>query len=208
MKTMDRILPLAIAAFLAAPAAHAAPTKTAPLSKVVSYYLTPPGELPEWSAGSEEPAIQWTTSGVDLAPGREPGGKRSGKARVTVAGKELTNLRQRLEPVAWNITMSSTSPIKFGVEKIELHPVCDTVACEFDFSQAMAGSGIALSHICTAGPSVYRQAAYLATKGGKQAVLVYDTNSGSGGQSNSLTIFPGTNAEQTDWCADARSMQN
>lgn len=124
-----------------------------------------------------------------------------------MAGKELTNLRERLESVAWNITLPSTSPIKFGVEEIELQPVCDTVACEFSFGQAMADSSVSLTPICTAGPSVYRQAAYLASKGGKQAVLVYDTSSGSGGQSNSLTIYPGTNAEQTDWCADARSMQ-
>lgn len=196
-----------VTALLLAPTTYSQEPRPIPLPKAISTFLVAPDTSADWTLGSEEPSIQWITNGVDPALGRNPGGRRKGLARVSVAGKELKHLRQRLEPVLWQVTMSSTFPIKFGVERVELQPQCDTVACEFDLVKGLAGSGVSLTQVCIAGPAPFQQTAYLARKGGKQAVVVYATNRGSGGESNSLEIFPGAGSNQRDWCKEARSAQ-
>lgn len=180
-----------------------------PLGKLVSAYLTTPDASPEWSMGATEltPQIAWQTVGVETQGCGSYSSCRRGTARVSVAGRELQNLRQRLEPVRWDLLMTSSDLPKFGPEQVVISPSCDTVSCEFDFESGMAHSGIALQRLCHAGPSFFRQTAYFLTQRGRHAIAVVVQSSGSGGESTDLTLVLATDPGAQDWCAEARAMQ-
>lgn len=202
---------LGVAAALMAfvPAFAFAADKPIPLNKVVSAFLASPGSPPEWSMGASAstPEILWQSVGVETRGCGTSSSCRRGTARVSVAGKELQNLRQRLEPVQWKLFMTSSGLAKFGPEQISISPSCDTVSCEFDFERAMAGSGITMRRLCHAGPNPFRQTAYALSQGARRAVAVVAQSSGSGGDSTSLTLFFTLDPVSQDWCAEARAME-
>ncbi|MEC5196478.1 hypothetical protein GGR75_003006 [Xanthomonas campestris] len=191
------------------PALAIAAGKPIPLSKVVSTFLVSPGSAPEWSMGASAstPEILWKSVGVETQECGSFSSCRRGTARISVAGKELQNLRQRLEPVQWELFMASSGLAKFGPEQMSISPSCDTVSCEFDFEQAMAGSGVAIRRLCHAGSNPFRQTAYALAQGQRRAVTVIGQNSGSGGESTDLTFFFTSDPASQDWCAEARAME-
>lgn len=192
-----------------APAVAVAAGKPISLPKLVSTFMVPSGALPEWSMGatSQTPQITWASVGIETQGCGSFTACRRGTARVSVAGKELQNLRQHLEPVQWDLFMASSVPAKFGPEEISITPLCDTVSCEFDFKKEISGSGIALESLCQAGPAPFQQTAYQLTQGNRRAVAVVARSLGSGGASTSLTLHFSPNPNGQDWCAEARAMQ-
>ena len=177
------------------------------LPRLIETFMITPGSAPEWSMGAGEstPQINWESSGIDVRPDC---GKyescRSGTTRVLLNGKELQNLRVRLEPVSWEVFMVSNSPSKFGLEKVIIYPRCDTVQCSFDFKKAMGKKGFVLKQLCNAGPEVYRQTAYEIKRGSKKVYAVIDENLGSGGSSTSITLLFTPPPPPDDFCSEAR----
>lgn len=161
------------------------------LPKLVASFLVPAGDFPEWSMGatSSTPQITWQSVGVETESCGSYASCRRGTARVTVLGKELQNLRQRLEPIEWDIFMASQAPAKFGPQEVEITPRCDTVNCEFDFEQAMAGSGTTVTILCKLRSVSFRRTVYRLIHGHLEADAAVDTNFGSGGASNDLTLY-------------------
>lgn len=188
--------------------AQAAESKPIALPKLISAFMLPPGTSPEWSMGAtpETPEVEWQSVGVETSCGSFASCRR-GSARVSVAGKELQNLRQRPQPVTWEIFMASSMPAKFGPEQVHISPSCDTVSCEFDFEKGMARSGIALKRLCHAGPASFRQTAYRLSKGKMSVIAIVNDSLGSGGASTTLTLHLASATDQQDWCAEARAMQ-
>jgi len=180
------------------------------LPKLVEAFMIQPSSSPEWSMGAHQstPQIIWSSSGVESRPqcGSFTSCRR-GRTRVLLNGKEMQHLRQRLEPVPWDLFMASKSPDRFGPEQITISPLCDTVQCAFDFRKAMTVRGFTLRQVCKAGPAPFQQAAYLVTKGAKRTYAVMTDSSGSGGVSTSLTLFFNPPSDTTDLCADAKNAE-
>lgn len=162
--------------------------KPAPLGKIILSLLTPADPALPWSVGSgPDSPIRWSAGVQDDAQGN--GAFRGGYARATIGGKELHNLRQTLEPVVWEIFVTSDSPQKFGPETISIQPKCDQVACTFPILGSLREAGIAWQKICAKESGGLSKDAYRISKGATSAFLVYETNFGSGGSSNDLEII-------------------
>lgn len=195
--------------FMLIPAFAFASDNPISLGKLVSTFLVPMEAQAEWSMGATSltPEIHWQSVGVETETCGTFSSCRRGTSRVLVAEKELQNLRQRLEPVQWDIFMTSSELPKFGPEQVIISPSCDTVSCEFNFEEGMASSGISVQYLCHAGPDPFRQTAYLLDEVEKQAIAVIDQNSGSGGESTSLTLIYSSTPDDQGWCAEARAME-
>lgn len=184
------------------------PPSSISLPNLVELFMISPGDSPEWSmgAGEHSPQIAWESVGVETDTcGDVYESCRRGSVRVSLSGKEMMNLRQRMEPVTWEILMTSKTVEKFGPQKISISPVCDKVECNFDFQKALKQSRITLKQLCKAGPPVFQQTAYLASEGSKQVFVVVSENQGSGGASTSLELSFGGETPPKDLCGDARA---
>ncbi len=177
------------------------------LSKLIEVFMMPGSTGQEWSMGasSSTPQIKWISSGIESS--QKNGSYRRGNARVLLNGKEMQHLRERLEPVTWNLYMASDSLAKFGPEKIDIEPSCDTTQCSFDFRAAVKNKGFTLKALCKAGPGPFRQTAYEVTKAGKKTFLVVNEHLGSGGSSTSLTLLFNQPHNPQDLCSEARSVE-
>lgn len=189
----------------AVPAFAGAAQPTISLAKLVASFMVPSGSFPEWSMGatSSTPQINWQSVGVETGSCGSYAACRRGTARVTVLGKELQNLRQRLEPVQWLIFMSSFAPAKFGPQQVEISPHCDAVSCQFNFERAMVGSGITITKLCQLKSVGLQQAVYRLIRGRSEAEVVVDTNFGSGGISNDLTLYFPNSPRATVLCSQS-----
>ncbi|MFL9611121.1 hypothetical protein ACKF11_13630 [Methylobacillus sp. Pita2] len=189
-----------------APLLSFAGNEAIPLDKLVSEFLTTQTVLPAWSMGATQstPQINWISNGVDTRGCGIYSSCRRGLARVSVSGEEMQSLRQRLEPIQWDLFMASSNAAKFGPEKITISPLCDSADCWFDFEKGMATSGITMTRLCQAGPGLNTQTAYLLTKGTKSSVAILHQSAGSGGVSAFLEMIFSVDPKNKDWCAEAR----
>lgn len=192
------------------PATSGAAQPTISLSELVASFMVPAGGYPAWSMGatSSTPQISWQSVGVETGSCGSYVSCRRGTARVTVLGKELQNLRQRLEPIEWDIFMASYAPAKFGPQEVSIAPHCDTVACEFDFARAMVGSGITVTKLCQFKlPLGTRRTVYRLIHDRLEADAEVDTNFGSGGVSNDLMLYYPNSPRATVLCLQPRDQQ-
>lgn len=192
-------------AVLALPSISRAQSKAIELPKLVETFMVKPDSDPEWSMGASKstPQIRWTSSGIESEPNCESYVScRRGVVRVLLNGKEMQHLRQRLEPVPWELFMVSTSNAKFGPEEVGIWPSCDT-PCEFDFKKAMNVKGFSLKQICKSGPAIARRIAYEVRKGYSRVHAVVTENVGSGGTSTSLNLFLHSPQAAADLCSEA-----
>jgi hypothetical protein len=133
---------------------------------------------------------------------------RKGMVRVSLNGKEIQHLRERLEPISWELFMASSDQAKFGPEKIEITPKCDTVECAFDFVSAVQNKGFTFLELCAAGPGPFRETAYLVKRGAKFTYLVVAESVGSGGKSTSLTLHLKKPDDARFLCASAKKAES
>lgn len=200
------ILGLLIAAI---PALSSAAQPTISLPKLVSSFMVPAGSFPDWSMGatSSTPQINWQSVGVETGSCGSYASCRRGTARVTVLGKELQNLRQRLQPIEWRIFMASYAPAKFGPQQVAIVPGCDAVSCQFNFEQAMVGAGITVTKLCHLKSIGLQQEVYRLISGRLEAEVVVDTNFGSGGVSNDFTLYFPNSPRDTVLCSQSGLQQ-
>jgi len=166
-------------------------TTPVPLGKLIATLITPADADLPWSMGADTgSSIKWTSTGVEESGCGVYAACRKGTVRVSVAGKELKNLRKAIEPVTWNILITSTMPSKFPPQTVDLQPQCDTVECEFSLGNELQAAGFEVQKICEDKALVQDQVAgYRISKGKAVAFLAYFTGSGSGGVSNSIDLF-------------------
>lgn len=210
MKVPKTILFTTMMAALSSSPASAQNKEAIELSKLIEAFLVSPGTSPEWSmgAGKSTDQIKWTSVGTEGKP--DCGiysACRKGTVRVLLNGKEMQHLRQRLEPIKWNLFMSSRSPARFGPEEIDISPSCDTVQCSFDFKNAVMNKGLVLAELCKAGPASSRQTAYEVRNGTKFTYLIVNENLASGGASTSLTLHFKRPDDSRLLCAGADSVK-
>lgn len=183
--------------------AHAEP-KPIELPKLIETFMTKPGTQSDWSMGADAntPQISWTSMGVDSRPncGIYESCRR-GATRVLLNGKEMQHLRQRMEPVPWELFMTSNSPAKWGPQQLTISPNCDTVQCSFDFKKAMALNEFNLTQVCQSGFANARNTAYEIKKGKKHTFVSVSENLGSGGSSTFLTLFLTPPQNLNDLCS-------
>ncbi len=175
------------------PALSGAAEPTISLPKLVSSFMVPAGSFPDWSMGatSSTPQINWQSVGVETGSCGSYTSCRRGTARVTVLGKELQNLRQRLQPIEWRIFMASYAPAKFGPQEVTIVPRCDSVACQFNLLKSIG----------------LQQAVYRLIRGRLEAEAVVDTNFGSGGISNNFTLYFPNSPRDTVLCSQSGLQQ-
>jgi hypothetical protein len=137
--------------------------------------------------------VAWITEGVAFDRGST---SRHGLARVRVAGRMSTVLRQVKNELAWSITPESDEAPKFGPTRLTILPgiagkeQCFGVtfdACNFSPEEALAG----LEHrlVCDVGPASYYAAVYeVKGREGRSGTVVYRRDLGSGGETNSVVI--------------------
>lgn len=172
---------------LGALSASAQSNKAIELADLVRVFM-PGNEDVDWSLGSGDLRINWTTNGVNEVDVN--GGVRSfreGEAVVTIEGKPLKVLRKRLESVKWKITLRSEFPKKFGPENVEINP--DT-KFDVDIIEYLKTKGFGAVRECEYkmdGSNYVR--GYLVQKGGKKAYISETTSGGSGGFFNTFQIF-------------------
>ena len=168
------------------------PDQAIPLGTLIDALLAPADPLLPWSlgVGKTTAAINWSSVGVEEGkPGAEYESFRKGTARVSVDGKELKNLESVLEPVPWEILVSSDTGEKWPPKKVEITPACDTVRCEFKISGELKNTGFVVSQICSTRTPGLIITGYRIARETRVAYLGYTTNLGSGGASNSLILY-------------------
>lgn len=181
-----------------------------PLPQLVSLFMISPDEEPSWmmDVGELERRIEW--SPIEVEEANQCGSYascRRGVARVAIERKELKSQRAQPYAVEWGIFMASFLPSKFGPELIDFSPRCDTVSCEFEITKTLISGGFTLQQMCHAGPGSARTTVYLATRQGKHVYIAYHENEGSGGASNSLTLYLKKPISNESLCAEAKSME-
>jgi hypothetical protein len=211
INVMNFVTPiLVVIAISITPDAKAQNRSAIELSKLIEVFLASPSVGLNWSmgAGKSTPQIVWTSSGTESQPNcGDYMSCRRGTTRVLLNGKEMQHLRQRLEPVPWQLFMASESLAKFGPEKIIISPSCDTVECSFNFKKSLVNGKFVLTELCAAGPAPLRQIAYEVKQGGRVTYAVVTESSGSGGSSTSLTLYPNKPADQQTFCAEAKKAE-
>lgn len=161
-----------------------------PLGRLISVLISPADPDLDWSLGAgSDSSVQWTSNGVETTNCGVYAACRSGKVRVSVDGKELKNLRQKIEPVEWEIFITSTAPAKFPPEKIDLQPHCDTVACEFSLGEELQKASFEIQKICEQSAPQEKVVGYRISNAKQSAFIAYSTGYGSGGTSNSIEIL-------------------
>lgn len=146
-------------------------------------------EIP-WDTQSENREILWDKSGLSY---QENTILRKGKIFLTVNGRQYYKLADRKIPLPWNIVMIGD---KFGVSILTISPHADTwgtanSGSDFEIRDAIKANknlrlmlGIEIKQL---GQST---AFYvLSCEGKEDLVLEYVRDSGSGGESNSLSLF-------------------
>jgi len=192
MALTNRCVGLLVLLFVVSFTAQASGTTTpVPLGKLIAALITPADPDLPWSMGAEAGSpIKWTSIGVQDTGCGIYAACRNGTVRVSVAGKELKNLRKAIEPVTWEIFISSTMPSKFPPQTVDLQPRCDTVECEFSLGNELQAAGFDVQKICEDKTLAQAQVVgYRITKEETVAFLAYATGSGSGGVSNSIELF-------------------
>lgn len=180
---------------------HLNQLRPAPLGKVIEMLLQPADPDLPWSMGAEpSSAIKWTSKGVQQDGCGIYASCRRGIARISVDGKELKNLRETIEPVIWELFMSSSMPAKFPPEMIELSPHCDTVECVFAIDHELKSEGFKVEKVCENHDTQDAVTGLHISKADKSAYLAYSTGYGSGGTSNSLEIFLAGGAAPKELC--------
>lgn len=138
--------------------------------------------------------ILWVTNGYSSS---KTNAERIGVARVRVANRASTVLRQRREELAWTVTMQTEGNVKFGPNTIEIAPGVDNEPCfgslfdncEFDESEALANPKLSKRVVCRVTPGGFPLAVYRVTAPGKGPAFVRVwTSGGSGGVSSSVTM--------------------
>lgn len=138
--------------------------------------------------------VLWITNGYDSTAS---GAERIGLARVRVAGRTSTLLRQRREELAWTITLETAANPKFGPQKVEIRPGAPnqecfgslTDNCAFTEQEALANPRLSRQLICRVTPGGFPLAVYRVAAPGKAPgyVRVW-TSGGSGGVASSVTV--------------------
>lgn len=184
--------------------------ETLGLASLIDVFMTRDAEHPEWSMGADtkvEP-IKWLSQGVE---GEGKCGNyiacRKGQVRVTIDGKEIQHLRERLEPIFWDVIISSSSDQKFGPENVEITPKCDTVECSFSIENELTKNGFDLHKLCQAGSSAMSSIGYLAKRANKSIYILFLQSTGSGGTGNWLTLSWSKPINDSDLCAEAKQYE-
>jgi hypothetical protein len=189
------------ACFAANMALAADALRVAPLGKVISSLITPADPDLPWSMGADSSStIKWTSEGVETTNCGSYAACRRGEARVSFDGKELKNLREKIEPVSWEIFIYSTMPAKFPPQVVDLQPHCDTVECEFSLGHELELAGFTKEKVCENHAPTENITGFHIWQAGKVAYLTYATYSGSGGISNSIELILSASAPK-DLCA-------
>lgn len=138
--------------------------------------------------------ILWVTNGYSLEAGKA---SRVGIARVRVATRTSTILRQRREELAWTVSMETDANPKFGPQKIEIvagaaNEQCFgslTDNCAFDESETLDSPKLGAQRICRVTPSGFPLTVYRVSAPDKQPAYVRVwTSGGSGGVASSISI--------------------
>jgi hypothetical protein len=190
--------------------AHAKDVPAIELSKVIEAFMISPSNSPDWSMGAGESTQQiiWTSSGVETRPNCGTyEACRHGTGRIMLDGKEMQHLRKRLELVPWALFMSSEDLAKFGPQRVEISPSCDTVECYFDFKKVLKDSGLILKQLCKAGPAPFQQTAYEVKKENSRIFIIVGEHTGSGGSSTTLDLIFNRASDKQDLCAEARAVE-
>jgi hypothetical protein len=174
------------------------------LSRLIETFMTAPDAKPDWAmgAGPDTLELRWQSSGVEDKP--DCGvyeACRKGDARVLINGKEMQQLRKRLEPVPWKLFMYSTHLGKFGPEAISIYPSCDAVHCTFDPAGELTRAGFKLTKLCHNMKDGSATTAFWIQSGRKASYLVVHRDAGSGGESVSLEMLFTKPADTKALCA-------
>lgn len=191
-ETFRWLAALLVATCTVASGGSSGPSSVIEFSRLIETFTVVPGTKPEWSmgAGSDTPELRWLSSGVEGKPNCGAYEScRKGETRVSIDGKEMQQLRQRLEPVPWGLLLYSRNLGKFGPEAISIYPSCDAVHCTFDLTGALTRIGFKLTKLCSAMKDGAAKTAFWIQKGAKSSYLVIDENAGSGGESISFDLL-------------------
>jgi len=197
------LIALAIFAFLIFGRTSKTQTETIDLPQLVELFMIADGEQASWSMGAGETSqqIKWQSQGVE-------GKLRQGLARVTIENAELQDLRTRLEPIQWEIILSTSGLPKFGPETVEIAPKCDTVDCKFAIEKALLAYGFKLKKLCHAGPAPANVTAFFATYLKKNIYILFSEDVGSAGTSNRLELSWNKPNSDDEMCADAKKNES
>lgn len=175
------------------------------ISALIKSFLLKSDQSPEWSLGAEVKEVEWLSDGVEAGPTGDYN-FRKGTVRVSISKKELQQLGKRIEPVRWEIVMSSGLPIKFGPEVVSIQPTCETTQCEFEVMSSLSKAGYNSQELCKYEVGYLHKTGYKISVSGKSGYLVYNQNFGSGGESDDLELYwriPSGQSE--DWlCAEEK----
>ena len=141
------------------------------------------------------PSVHWLTVGI----GSTPTGisSRRGVARVRANGIKTQMLRQQWEELGWGIELDTEGNEKWGPTTITIFPGFEEngscfgtgfSGCTFPAS-ALEGPNIHLTRICYGGSGPANITAFEArVSDGRSGTVLYHTDEGSGGQTNSLEL--------------------
>jgi hypothetical protein len=177
---------------------------TVELSQMIETFMFAAAATPDWEtgAGPDTPQMKWSSSGIEAEPNCGTyAACRKGETRVLINGKEMQQLRQRLEPIPWKLFMYSTELGKFGPQAISIYPACDAVQCTFDLTNELTRTGFKLTELCDASKFGSSKTALLLQKGSKSSYMVLDKSVGSGGESISLNLLFAKPGDVTALCA-------
>ena len=172
------------------PSAKAELTSSIELADLIDIFMVKNGTHSSWAmgAGDEGIEIDWKTNGIKEGDCGKYPACRNAEVRISLAGKEIKNLRERLTPVTWLLFLGSTQPVKFSPpEFLRIMPHCDTVQCEFDFKSTLDHSGIQVIPLCKSKQLGVENSGFLLKRADKQVYAIYAENSGSGGLRNDIT---------------------
>jgi uncharacterized protein len=178
-----------------------APQTTVPLGQLISTLLVPADSGLGWSlsAGTSSP-IHWSTNGIDSTDCGRYTSCRHGDVRVSIDGKEMTELGAKVEPLRWRISIWSTAPGKFDPERVNLDPNCNTVACAFSLGNELQSAGFSAQQVCRNQGINVHVVGYRISKGALTAFLAYFSNEGSGGESNDIDLVLSPKVTKTEVC--------
>ncbi len=185
-------------------AAQSAPTGVFPAKAAAVRPITLPDLIFRSLPGSDadllgwdhlvDAQVLWITAGYDRT---QSGAERTGLARIRVAGRTSTLLRQKREELAWTVRLETSANPKFGPERIEISPGTPneycfgslTDNCAFTEEEALANPRLGKRLVCRVTPGGFPLAVYRVTAPGKHPAYVRVwTSGGSGGVASSVTV--------------------
>jgi hypothetical protein len=170
-----------------------------------------------WDFREGSRQIAWVTDGYENAENRsgQVVPTRYGLMRIHVRGKKSTVMKRELTELAWTVSYSTESALKFGVEIIAIDPgepresCFGTLyeGCDFDPKESFENTGIAARVLCKVRTLGIEITGYELSHPNKRTTLArLITNTGSGGTSSSLELIFTTPREELCVSADANLM--